>query len=486
MLYFVIFCHILIDKIALCMGTGAEYAFFNKTSKGGIELAVNSQDKQKELQNVTICVKFQLSDGKSHCLFDVASLQFLYSHPSDPGYGILKIKTGHERTVVFSPPGTFQVSKMYQVCLKIVLKSAKSNVAMFWDGKRILNEVKVGASAIKGPLLFKRKQLLGICDLKDDFLVQSPMPVKMRGVMADFRLWPMALDDGLLKRLTKDCSIPLESLPNTTLHQGRLSKIGKDILIYSTTEFNVCKYKDVKTQMFFKLNENFMYHKRECNFFGGEMFLPNATIDFTYFAKYIAQAKDFAHVIGNDKCYRFWIPLGKVGKDEDLHWVTGADFNATYLPFSPGEPNGGNFQQCVVVEANTNQSTLSQSSKYFDQDCKRDHACSLCIIPQARKFTLRGLPNAFDVDTEYILNTQISNPLTDEISFLGLTKSEAIYNKKNGKFIFKTNDKKMIQTRTATVHGVIDNATLMRWPTKTKETHGVLFKFTSVSKKPTA
>ena len=76
--------------------------------------------------------------------------------------------------------------------------------------------------------------------------------------------------------------------------------------------------------------------------------------------------------------------------------------------------------------------------------------------------------------------------LTEEISFLGLTKSEAIYNKKNGKFIVKTHDKKMIQTRTATAHGVIDNATLMRWPTKTKETHGVLFKFTSVSKKPTA
>ena len=33
-------------------------------------------------------------------------------------YGILKIKTEHERTVVFSPPDTFQVFKMYQVCLK--------------------------------------------------------------------------------------------------------------------------------------------------------------------------------------------------------------------------------------------------------------------------------------------------------------------------------------------------------------------------------
>ena len=97
------------------MVAGTYLAYFNEHSKGGIELAQDNQIRTKELENVTMCFKFQLFDAKAHCLFDVTSIQLLYLHPYNPGYGILRIKNKADRTVVFSPLQTFQVKKWYQV-----------------------------------------------------------------------------------------------------------------------------------------------------------------------------------------------------------------------------------------------------------------------------------------------------------------------------------------------------------------------------------
>ena len=118
---------------------GTEFAWFNETSKG-ILLRNDPTDENNQLENVTICFKFSLSDGQSHCLFDIASLQFLYLHPFYPGYGILRIKTEEDKTVVFSPNQPFEMKKLYQVCLRIVVGEGRSHLTIFWNGKKILEE----------------------------------------------------------------------------------------------------------------------------------------------------------------------------------------------------------------------------------------------------------------------------------------------------------------------------------------------------------
>ena len=457
------------------MVAGTYLAYFNEHSKGGIELTKDNQIRTKELENVTMCFKFQLFDARAHCLFDVTSIQLLYLHPYNPGYGILRIKNKADRTVVFSPLQTFQVKKWYQVCLSIALVNKTSHVSFFWDGQQILDEQKVGADAIKGPLFFNQTNLLGACSHTGLSTNQPMQPVRMRGMIADFMLWT-DFDKELMKNLTRDCKTSFDTLPDPILHQEKLGKVGRNVSTYVIPDDDVCKWKTLELPMLFKYNENFAKHRSWCNFFGGTMFLPNRSVDFLKMNENIATANLFTHVFGNDFCAKFWIDLKKVGEDKDLNWVTNSNLKASFLPFAEGEPNGGMFQQCIATRLENN------TSEYFDQDCVRDNACSLCMIPQVRRFTLRGLPKRFDVDTFYILNNAISNRLTKEITFTGLTESTISYKLKNGQFKVKTNGRIMIETKTAQANGILTNVTLKRWPTKTKDTFGVSLKFTTVSK----
>ena len=205
------------------------------------------------------------------------------------------------------------------------------------------------------------------------------------------------------------------------------------------------------------------------------MFLPNRTDDFSDLIKEIAWAQELKYVFGNDACEKYWIPLRKIGNDEDLKWVTDTNVQNLFLPFSIGEPNGGRFQQCIATRLE------NKSGRYYDNDCQHDFACSLCMAPPVKRFTLRGLPNGFDVDNQYTLKNEVSNPATKEISFIGLTKSIATYNIVKGIFKVKNMGKVKIELKTPKAYGILTNATLRSWPTKSKDTHGVTLKLTPVS-----
>ena len=104
------------------------------------------------------------------------------------------------------------------------------------------------------------------------------------------------------------------------------------------------------------------------------------------------------------------------------------------------------------------------------------------LEPEAVKiFTLRGLPNGFDVDTQYTLKSEVNNPFTKEISFIGLTKSIATYNIVKGILKVKNQGKVKVELKTPQAYGILTNATLRSWPTKSKDTHGVTLKLTPVS-----
>ena len=106
------------------------------------------------------------------------------------------------------------------------------------------------------------------------------------------------------------------------------------------------------------------------------MFTPQTPMDYFTMQFNIKLAENLTYVFGNDTCDKFWIPLRKIGSDDERKWVNDSGVMASFLPFSPGEPNGGRFQRCLASRLNNGTFT------YFDQDCQRDSACSLCMIPQ--------------------------------------------------------------------------------------------------------
>ena len=92
-------------------------------------------------------------------------------------------------------------------------------------------------------------------------------------------------------------------------------------------------------------------------------------------------------VVGNDTCDMFWLPLTKTcQKDKPCVWKDSKLKEAQYLPFTTGEPQNGITQKCATVKVNDNLSDVA----YYSQDCDRYQACAVCIIPQLRKFYLRG------------------------------------------------------------------------------------------------
>ena len=326
---------------------------------------------------------------------------------------------------------------------------------------------------IKGSILTNQTNSIGACHLTRYSSKQPLEPKGMRGAIADFKLWPHTFDQDQMKNLTLNCITP-NYLPEPILHQTSVSKISPGV-VNLTIPSEICEWKDAELPMFLKENENFDIHSKWCSMFGGRMYLPNKTDDFSDLVEKLAWAQYLKHVFGNQTCDKYWIPLRKIGNDEDLKWVTDSKVQILFLPFSIGEPNGGNYQQCIATRLE------NKASKYFDNDCQNDFACSLCMAPPVKRFTLRGLPNGFDVDTQYTLKSEVNNPVTKEISFIGLTKSIATYNIVKGILKVKNHGKVKIELKTPQAYGILTNATLRSWPTKSKNTHGVTLKLTPVS-----
>ena len=116
----------------------------------------------------------------------------------------------------------------------------------------------------------------------------------------------------------------------------------------------------------------------------------------------ITAAWTYNQVAGNDTCDRYWIPLKK---NLDGFWYRDTEDQRgrreTFLPFAQGEPNGENLQNCAAVMLGR------EETSYFDQDCKQNFACSVCMIPLTRIFTLRGIGKDSLIDDVYILNTYV-------------------------------------------------------------------------------
>ena len=110
-------------------------------------------------------------------------------------------------------------------------------------------------------------------------------------------------------------------------------------------------------------------HKFKCDIFGGDLFLPEKQEDLSTFFQHINHtARDSNLVTGTDTCDKFWIPIKKRGEVGWIKDVTKEEEGqvATFLPFAPGEPNGGSYQQCVAARVKDTASSTKESNSYQD------------------------------------------------------------------------------------------------------------------------
>ena len=212
--------------------------------------------------------------------------------------------------------------------------------------------------------------------------------------------------------------------------------------------------------MHFKIMSDYDSHKNYCdNVYGGKLFLPRSSHDLDLMKYYINNLTiEYVQVAGLDECDQYWIPLKK---QVDGNWVIDGqagtrETDDAFLPFAPGEPNGGNLQTCAAAVK------LGQEQpKYFDQDCKKNFACSVCMIPWTTLFTLRGIDHHdkhSHIDNVYWLNTFYFY-WKGIVVFIGMTQSMIVYNLDSGIFevINLDNCQVMITAKSTQLYGSINH-----------------------------
>ena len=85
----------------------------------------------------------------------------------------------------------------------------------------------------------------------------------------------------------------------------------------------------------------------------------------------------------------------------------------------PGEPNGGDFQKCS--------SYRSSNGKYDDNSCLYK-SCFVCAWKYQPLFTLRGLCPKTQIDTQFVLRTQLE--FDKNVVFYGVGTNSIIFDQK--------------------------------------------------------
>ena len=84
--------------------------------------------------------------------------------------------------------------------------------------------------------------------------------------------------------------------------------------------------------------------------------------------------------------------------------------------WSPGQPNGGDFQKCSIYNKIT--------GKYYDESCLYK-SCFVCSWKYQPLFTLRGLCAKTQIDTQFVLRPELE--FDKDLFFYGVGKNSIIF-----------------------------------------------------------
>ena len=118
---------------------------------------------------------------------------------------------------------------------------------------------------------------------------------------------------------------------------------------------------------------------------------------------------------------RFWIPVKQgqsvKGTNGQYLWLDDRpNSNGTVVQaqtWNTGQPNGLHIQQCVDA---------SEQGNWYDMECEETKRCSVCVIPVAQIFRLRGQHN---FEREYSLSFEMQKS-TKRVIFEGLEQSSIV------------------------------------------------------------
>jgi len=117
---------------------------------------------------------------------------------------------------------------------------------------------------------------------------------------------------------------------------------------------------------------------------------------------------------------KFWVPFRR----QEGRWVSSESNSVSpYLPWIPGQPNGGRHQACAEAKFDK---TTNSFLGYNDLNCAKSKRCFYCHLPSTRRFSLRGLCRQASVDSNYVASFKVENFETRPL-WKGYRSTEIVY-----------------------------------------------------------
>ena len=418
------------------------YRFDTKPSRDGEKnlfqenyIDINVINHEKPFKSISYCLRIAPKDLFSQCLFYEEGVKFIFID-HNKSFGFLFFHGIH---YIFKFPEEITIvpEQWYHVCVSYENKNcAKSHMKMYFDGISLIDKEVLSPNH---STVFRLKPTwrLGYC--KESLL--DPTVEITRGSIRDFSVWSRALTNAEMITFTKDCSIDNNeqtklkpdivdwnrmhiNQTGSNVRQENISFKQKDRLVFKAN----CKEaepkqeklsKKQKTHSFPVCNEDLVNLK-----FNNEMTFEEATLTCHQLGGMMPLPRNFQEVediatLANDgsrdgmwECSTYWLPITQENANkvtEDYDWIhhkfnnngKASKFKVSFLPWELGQPNGLEFQQCVVMAPKT--------QLYYDVDCKETH-CFFCSVCMQLHFFLRGLSkglskgndNRNGIDSRYI------------------------------------------------------------------------------------
>lgn len=397
---------------------------------------INIEKHGIPFKSLSYCLRLAPKDLFSHCVFYEDNVKFIFIDESK-FYGFLFF---HGIYYLFKLHDSIAIvpEQWYHVCVSYEYKNPmEAHVKMYFDGISLIDKV-IDTShyrQVDTAFVFKPIWKLGYCKVS----LLDPTVEIFRGNIRDFSVWSRALTKKEMLAFTRDCYI--DTANNTGLEP--------DIIQWSTMQVNRSGGDAEMESLAFKRKENVLFrascngtnkmkttpiktvkssfplcHKDDfinvklmkkitfeeaastCYQLGGSMPLPTGV---EHMEEIIPLENVNETIRKQEACQTHWIPITQGQKLESKdeynweHYEPGKRNKklALFLPWHLGQPNGLEFQQCVVMAPETRH--------YYDVDCKEKH-CFVCSLCKHIHFTLRGLPkeltkgenSRFGIDSRYI------------------------------------------------------------------------------------
>ena len=371
-----------------------------------IDLTLHNSDP---LLSFNYCFRIKFSSIIGQCLFKTHDFGFKFKTEN---YGFLLL---HEAWILFEYGEKLVPLKWYHVCVS----HDSGHLLLVMNDKTLIDKHIQTKKQSKDPeLILDDKLKVGFCDW-DKF----PETSITRGFLTDFNMWSKSFTIKDLLEFTHNC-LPLSSKPDIITWENIKKEVkGKNVEISELEDTNLCESNSSqginKTILVIPTKKSYDSAKELCEALGGSfpMFRSKKDIESWNGKIPLKNRYDNGNDVMADTCgNQFWVPIRQSDKKSDAGgggymWrddISSAQQIKTYLPWQFSQPNGFEYQQCVVIELSI--------LEIEDQDCNAKF-CSLCEFYGSVNFHIRGLPDTSSIDDDYIFVPALQT--ADRLTFMG-------------------------------------------------------------------